>query len=45
MNCDTADNKQEESDQISQKMTSWREHPEPVENLVEWIRMTENGDD
>ena len=29
-NCDTADNKQEESDEISKKMTSWREHPQPA---------------
>ena len=40
-----AANEQEKFDKISNKMTSWREHPQPAENLVEMIRMTENGDD
>ena len=42
---DTADNKQEKFDEISNKMTSWREHPQPAEILERMIRMSENGDD
>ena len=45
MDCDTADSQQEHFDEISNKMTSWTEHPQPAEHLVEMIRMTENGDD
>ena len=45
MDCDTADYKQEEFNEISNKMASWREHPQPAENLVAKTRMTENGDD
>ena len=53
--CDTADTKQEhfneissnEVKNISNKMTSWKEHPKPAAKcfLVEMVRMTENGDD
>ena len=53
--CDTADSKQEnfneissnEVKNISNNMTSWKEHPKPAANffLVEMVRMTENGDD
>ena len=50
--CDTANNKRENFDEISNemknvsnKMTSCGEHPQPAENLVEVIRRTENDDD
>ena len=43
--CHTADNKQEKSDEISNKMTSWREHARPTDILERTIRMSENGDD
>ena len=52
--CDTADNKQEnvneissnEVKNISNNMTSWKQHPKPAEFFsVEMVRMTENGDD
>ena len=49
---DTADNKQEHFDEVSNemknvsyRMTSWTEHPQPAEMLEQTIRMTENGDD
>ena len=45
MDCD---NKQERFDEISNKMTSWREHPQPseiLERFLEMVRMTENDDD
>ena len=45
VDCDTASSKQEKFDEISNNMTSWREHPQNGENLVEMVRMTENGDD
>ena len=52
MDCDTADNKQENFDEISNemesvsnKMTSWTEHPQPAEMLERMLRMSENGDD
>ena len=50
--CDTAYNKQENFDEISNemknvsnKMTSWTEHPQPAEMLERTIQMSENGDD
>ena len=42
MDCDTASSKQEKFDEISNKMMSWREHPQPAEILERMIRMTEN---
>ena len=45
MDCDTADSKQKHFDEIFNEMTSWKEHPQLAENLVEMIRMTGNGDD
>ena len=45
MNFDTASSKQEKFDEISNKMTSWRGSPQPADNLVKMIGMTENGDD
>ena len=48
MDCDTADNKQEHCDEVknvSNKMTSWREHPQPAEMLERTMQMPENGDD
>ena len=50
--CDTADNKQEHFDEISNemknvsnKMTGWTEHPQLAEMLERMVQMTENGDD
>ena len=45
MGCETTGSKQEKFDEISNKMTSRREHPKPAEILERMIRMTENGDD
>ena len=52
MDCDIADNKQENFDEtsnemknVSNKMTSWTEHPQPAEMLEQTIRMTENDVD
>ena len=44
-NCDIADNKQKHFDEIFNKMTSWKEHPQPAEMMERMIQMLENGDD